>query len=76
MKLLELLTRLSRNSEAVIEYPVDETNLNAQCWIVNRAGIVSHARPVDRVFMEHKAAFVEVACQYPSKNRIWRPSLG
>jgi hypothetical protein len=78
MKAIDLLQRLQRNpDEAVIAYEGTPKNC---AWIINRQGVVMHRANVDEP-AAHLAArlpiqLVCVACQWPSKARIYRPISG
>ena len=74
MKYIDLLQRLQHNpDEAVIVYYGQRSDA---AWIVNRQGVVQHARAVDAP-MAHAIRYHgvrQVASMWPSRARLFRPT--
>lgn len=68
-----LLSRLAERNEAVICYTQAADAPEGQCHIINRRGVVTHRHNVDKAFSKAREAMVQVACQWPAGNEIWRP---
>lgn len=69
-----LLFRLTERDEAVIRYAQAEDAPEGQCHIIDRRGVVTHRHNVDKAFNKAREAMVQVACQWPSGNEIYRPA--
>jgi hypothetical protein len=68
-----LLSRLTERDEAVIRYTQAADAPEGCCHIINRRGVVTHRHNVDKAFAWAREAMVQVTCQWPSGNEIYRP---